>query len=401
MTAKSLTTTLGAICELRRGASPRPIADPRWFSASGPGWVRISDLGRNGKYLRWTEQYLSNDGAARSVRVARGDVIMSIAATIGRSAIVEMDACIHDGFVVFSRPLPVVRPEFLYYLLELLGPRFGSVGQHGSQANINTGIIENWPVCLPALAAQERMLGVLRSADYLLERGNELVQATRRFKRALLQQLLTGKRRFREFSRSKLRLAALGDVSHNASQRNNGRLGVERVMGVLKHEGLVPMRERSIGGDLTRYKVVAPGAFAYNPMRINIGSIAYSWHEREVLVSPDYEVFECDPKRLDARYLDHVRRSEPWRAFMKRAGSGSVRLRIYFEDLAQFVLPLPSIEEQRRIAVLLDELDHELTLLTRQLAALRKLKRGLMQKLLTGELEVPVDHKKGKREVLA
>jgi type I restriction enzyme S subunit len=180
--------------------------------------------------------------------------------------------------------------------------------------------------------------------------------------------------------------AALTDVAREISVRNGGRLGVDRVMGVLKYEGLVPMRERTIAKDLARYKVVPPRAFAYNPMRLNIGSIAYSWHDQDVLVSPDYEVFEARADCLHARFLDQVRRSAAWANFVQRAGNGSVRVRIYFQDLAQFVFQLPPLDEQQRIAAVLDAIDREIAVLERQLAAYRRLKRGLMQKLLTGEI---------------
>jgi type I restriction enzyme, S subunit len=105
-----------------------------------------------------------------------------------------------------------------------------------------------------------------------------------------------------------------------------------------------------------------------------------------VLVSPDYEVFETRQDRLDPRYLDHLRRSEPWASFVKRAGNGSVRVRIYYQDMGQFVFPLPPLDEQRRIATLLDKADDEIALLERQLGASRQLKRGIMQKLLTGDI---------------
>src|SRR5208337_5618771 len=91
------------ICDfakVRRGASPRPIDDPKWFGGE-TGCVRIVDVTRSGRYLRSTEQYLSPIGVSRSVRVDKGDLIMSICATIGRPVIIDMPACIHDGFVQF------------------------------------------------------------------------------------------------------------------------------------------------------------------------------------------------------------------------------------------------------------------------------------------------------------
>jgi type I restriction enzyme S subunit len=71
-------------------------------------------------------------------------------------------------------------------------------------------------------------------------------------------------------------------------------------------------------------------------------------------------------------------------------GNGSVRIRIYYDDLARLHLKLPSLPEQRRIAAVLNAADREITLLQRQLSLLREQKKGLMQKLLTGEVRVRV-----------
>ena len=87
-------------CDIRRGASPRPINDPRYFGGK-VGWVRISDVTASRRFLRKTKQYLSPLGEANSVRVYPGDIVMSICGSVGCPIIVDMDACVHDGFVHF------------------------------------------------------------------------------------------------------------------------------------------------------------------------------------------------------------------------------------------------------------------------------------------------------------
>ncbi|MBI5347169.1 MAG: restriction endonuclease subunit S, partial [Candidatus Aenigmarchaeota archaeon] len=91
---------IGDIAQVGRGASPRPIQDPKWFADSGIGWIRIEDVTSSRKYIEKTKQYLSEEGVSKSVFVDRGDLIMSICGTIGRPMILNMQACIHDGFVV-------------------------------------------------------------------------------------------------------------------------------------------------------------------------------------------------------------------------------------------------------------------------------------------------------------
>ncbi|HVC98526.1 MAG TPA: restriction endonuclease subunit S [Pirellulales bacterium] len=155
------------------------------------------------------------------------------------------------------------------------------------------------------------------------------------------------------------------------------------------------MRERTIAADVERYQIVRKDWFAYIPMRINIGSIArHTGADDVVLVSPDYVVFECKEDEcgtpmISPDYLDHLRRSHIWERFVA-AGNGSVRIRIYFSDLGHLKFMLPPFREQRAIADLLNTADREIDLLRKQLAALKEQKKGLMQKLLTGQVRVKV-----------
>jgi type I restriction enzyme S subunit len=150
------------------------------------------------------------------------------------------------------------------------------------------------------------------------------------------------------------------------------------------------MDEGVIGESIERYKTVSRFDFAYNPMRINVGSIAMWNGDEDVLVSPDYVVFQCGPK-LDAEFLEHFRKTHYWSHFVTRAGGGSVRVRIYFKDLAAMKLNLPPLEEQKAITSVLNTQNKELKLLEAKRDYLRELKKGLMQQLLTGKVRVNVE----------
>jgi type I restriction enzyme S subunit len=108
------------------------------------------------------------------------------------------------------------------------------------------------------------------------------------------------------------------------------------------------------------------------------------------MVSGDYVVFRANESRLLSDYLNHLRRSTAWADFVGASGNGSVRVRIWFDDLGRFKFLLPSLAEQRAIAHILDAADTELRLLRSQRAALDQQKRGLMQRLLTGKVRVNV-----------
>jgi type I restriction enzyme S subunit len=162
------------------------------------------------------------------------------------------------------------------------------------------------------------------------------------------------------------------------------------VMGVSKVEGIVPMEERIIAADRSRYKLVSKNWFAYNPMRLNIGSIARWQGERDILVSPDYVVFRCIDDQdhgIAPDFLDHFRKSDHWQDFVNESGIGSVRVRIYYKDIAQLELHFPKLAEQQKIADCLSSLDELIAAQARKVDALKTHKKGLMQQLFPREGE--------------
>ncbi len=196
--------------------------------------------------------------------------------------------------------------------------------------------------------------------------------------------------RFPEFIGQKLREVPLSDVTTESTMRNGDAPPVGAVMGVSKVAGIVPMEERIVASDISRYKVVKKDWFAYNPMRLNIGSIARWRGDADILVSPDYVVFQCHDKPdagIIPSYLDHFRQSGAWDAFVGEGGDGGVRVRIYYKDLARFELALPKRAEQQKIADCLSSLDELIAAQGRKVEALKTYKRGLMQQLFPREGE--------------
>ncbi len=190
------TRKLSEFCTVRRGASPRPIDSPKWFAESGRAWVRISDVTKSkDETLEHTDQYLSAEGAANSVAVDPGDLIMSICATIGVPKFLGIPACIHDGFVVFREVSPRLALPFLFYVLEAATERLANSGQPGTQRNLNTSIVGEMLVPEIEVAEQLAIAESLKRADNILRRISDKLKILKAEKSALMQQLLSGKRR--------------------------------------------------------------------------------------------------------------------------------------------------------------------------------------------------------------
>lgn len=292
---------------------------------------------------------------------------------------------ITDNALYVREWIASAEPEFFFYLLKWLD--LTRLRNKGGQPLISQKPIYGVQVNVPPLAEQKAIAEVLSAWDRAIEQTTALIAAKERLKQGLMQQL------FGDAAHSERQLEStvchLGDVVAEMTRRNCNGLGTVAVYSVTKANGMIPMNVDTIGNDIKRYKLVRPKAFAYNPMRINIGSIARWEGDNEVLVSPDYVVFECGPE-LDPDYLNHFRRGHVWDSYVKRSGDGSVRVRIYFDHLARMLIRLPGIQEQRRIAKVMNAATSELDLLEKKLELLKKQKRGLMQKLLTGQVRVPI-----------
>lgn len=184
---------LSEVAKIRRGASPRPIQDPKWFAEKGRGWVRIRDVTASNTYLMETTQYLSNLAVEKSVKVDPGDLIMSICATIGVPRIVGIPACIHDGFVVLREFEKYIDKFFLYHYINLISAKISDSGQPGTQKNINTTIVGNIEVPKFSIPEQEKIAAVLSAADEEISTLEKQLAAYKQQKLGLMQQLLTGR----------------------------------------------------------------------------------------------------------------------------------------------------------------------------------------------------------------
>lgn len=188
-------TKLETVSDIRRGASPRPIQNPKWFSEKGRGWIRISDVTSSNTYLNTTTQYLSDEGANKSVKVDKGDLIMSICATIGVPVIVNIPACIHDGFVLFKNYEKKLATFFLFYFLQYITEKLDGEGQPGTQKNLNTSIVGNIQIAIPSLKEQTAIAQILQTADKEIQLLKTKTDKLKEQKKGLMQVLLTGKKR--------------------------------------------------------------------------------------------------------------------------------------------------------------------------------------------------------------
>ena len=180
---------------VRRGASPRPIDDPRYFDEDGEyGWVRIGDVTASDGFLTETTDRLSELGASLSVKLNPGDLFVSIAATVGKPCITRIKACIHDGFVYF--PHLSINARWLYRVFEG-GQCYVGLGKLGTQLNLNTDTIGSIYVAVPNIGEITRILDYLDTEtariDALITEAEETITLMQERRSALISACVTGK----------------------------------------------------------------------------------------------------------------------------------------------------------------------------------------------------------------
>ena len=160
------------------------------------------------------------------------------------------------------------------------------------------------------------------------------------------------------------------EITFLSGEKNRENLPLESYS-ITNESGFVPQDEKFENGGTMReadkrmYYIVSPNSFAYNPARINVGSIGYQNTGKNVIVSSLYEIFKTSDD-VDDRLLWHWFKSPDFQKLIWQLQEGGVRLYFYYDKLCMGEVSLPSLEEQRKIGKFFDTLDNLITLHQRQ-----------------------------------
>ena len=189
----------------------------------------------------------------------------------------------------------------------------------------------------------------------------------------------------------------LGQYLKEIKERN-GSHGRLPVLSVTNTQGFVLSEEyferKVYSKNLDNYKIVRKGQFAYNPSRLNVGSLARLKNYDAGLLSPMYVIFET-LSDIDADFLSHWLKTGWVKNLIKVSTQGTVRDSVNYSALAAFPIALPSLPEQRKIAAILSSVDDAIEKTKTVIEQTKVVKKGLMQELLTRG--IPGRHKKFKK----
>lgn len=296
-------------------------------------------------------------------------------------------------------------PKFVKIFLESLD--LAKFDAATSVPTLNRNNIHKLRVSFPSLAEQYKIANILSVWDEAISNTERLITTLQDRKIGLMQSLLFGHVRFARFQKSKSKqetkygeipieweYISIESIAHQISTKNEKGDDLP-VLSCTKYDGLVDsltyFGRQIFSEDTSTYRVVKRGQFAYATNHIEEGSIGYQNLYDRALISPMYTVFETN-ERIDDGFLYKLLKTELYRHVFETNTSASIDRRgsLRWNMFSQIKIPLPSLKEQKAIAEVIDTCQLEINLTKKKLEALQQQKKGLMQKLLTGQTRVKV-----------
>ena len=391
--------TLGEICEIERGGSPRPIQNFITTDPSGINWIKIGDATASGKYIYKTEEKIKPEGVKRSRMVYEGDFILSNSMSFGRPYIMKTTGCIHDGWLVLHQPK--VDPDYLYHVLgsDLVFSQFDRLAAGSTVRNLNIGLAKSVEIPYPPLPEQQRIVGILDEAFDGIATAKANAEKNLQNARALfeshLQSVFT--QRGEGWVEHKKPLAELCefivDCEHKTAPTQETGIPSIRTpnigKGKLLLDGVYRVSEETyqewtrraepLPGDLILAREAPAGNVAVIPemLKVCLG-------QRTVLIRPRRKVFEPEflalmllQPQMQKKLLAHSR--------------GATVQHVNMKDIrALDVGAIPPLFVQREIVSVVSKASQETqrleSLYQRKLAALDALKKSLLHQAFSGQL---------------
>ena len=345
--------------------------------------------------------YIDNDFAEsnKSKRVKSGDVVaVRTGSNIGEACVVPKD---FDGALTFTTLIARPNPKLLdsYFLSTHMNSEIGisevnRLCAGGGKPNLNSGELKHYRILTPSLLEQKKITQILSNWDQAISATEKLLENSQQQKKALMQQLLTGKKR----------LLDENGVSFSDTWKTYklGQLFKERVeigrddlplLSITADDGVVYQEETSrkntSNEDKSKYRRICVNDIGYNTMRMWQGRSSLS--DKDGIVSPAYTII-IPSEKIVPRFAAYLFKLPKLIHVFYRHSQGLVSdtWNLKFSHFKEISWSFPCFEEQQKIAAVLFTADQEIETLQKKLDCLKQEKKALMQQLLTGKKRVKV-----------
>ncbi len=362
------------------------------YYGTGVSILRITDFNNNGHLVTDDLQRVElSDAEVSNYKLQSKDIVINRVNSlthIGKSILwmnTKNEMTVYESNMMRIKPKEsVVLPEYLIKILHSYSARnhYKRVAKRAiGQSSINQQDVKSLLFFLPPLSEQQKIAKILSTWDKAISTTERLIDNSTQQKKALMQQLLTGKKRLLDDERKRFE-----------SKWEEGKLAD---FAKIKKGKALSSKDLKKGS----YPVIAGGKSSpYNHSDFtheNIITVSASGAYAGYIAYFDYKIWASDCSVVEPRGDNNIKYLYYWLSNQQRKiynlQSGGAQPHIYPRDLDSLKISIPNLKEQQKIATVLTNADKEIELLEQQLADLQQEKKALMQVLLTGKKRVVVD----------
>lgn len=390
---------LGDVCtRVCSGGTPKST-NLSYYGGEIP-WLNTKEIDFNRIYS--TEKTITDSGLNNSSAkwiVPNTITVAMYGATAGKSCIVKVPMTTNQACCNLAINDKVADYEFVYYSLKNDYTTLASLANGGAQQNLNAQIIKDYVLKMPSLADQHRIASILSSLDRKIELNNKINADLEEMAQAIFKNWFVDFEPFKDgkFVDSELgmipegwKVGTLGDITKNKSAKVKERNDVKVLSPVTTGELVLSeeyFTKQVFSSSIAKYKIVNKGDFAYNPARVNIGSLGRNEFDFDGCVSPVYVVFSV----LDGyeNYFDLFRKTDFFKDSVASLAIGGVRQSLSYDDLSSIEVIIPSGNAVEEFNNLYNQMKKTIKANKLENSRLSLLRDTLLPRLMSGELEVP------------
>ena len=390
---------LGDVCtRVCSGGTPKST-NLSYYGGEIP-WLNTKEIDFNRIYS--TEKTITDSGLNNSSAkwiVPNTITVAMYGATAGKSCIVKVPMTTNQACCNLAINDEVADYEFVYYSLKNDYTTLASLANGGAQQNLNAQIIKDYVLKMPSLADQHRIASILSSLDRKIELNNKINADLEEMAQAIFKNWFVDFEPFKDgkFVDSELgmipegwKVGRLGDITKNKSAKVKERNDVKVLSPVTTGELVLSeeyFTKQVFSSSIAKYKIVNKGDFAYNPARVNIGSLGRNEFDFDGCVSPVYVVFSV----LDGyeNYFDLFRKTDFFKDSVASLAIGGVRQSLSYDDLSSIEVIIPSENAVEEFNNLYNQMKKTIKANKLENSRLSLLRDTLLPRLMSGELEVP------------
>jgi type I restriction enzyme S subunit len=398
--------------DIVRGGSPRPIEKYMSDTEEGYNWIKIGDTTKGCRYITSVKEKIIAAGLTKTRRVSQGDLLLTNSMSFGEAYILQVNGCIHDGWLAFSNLRNIDKNYLYYYLIsDSSKVQFEKSSDGGVVQNLNIDKVKHTYICIPQIDEQKKIADFLdkkcAEIDILTSDIQKQIDTLEQYKKSVITEAVTkGLNPDAEMKDSGVdwigdipsdwETIKIGRLFSIRNERNTKPMDEVQLLSLYTGIGVFPHGEQEERGNkavtVEGYKIVHKNDIVVNIILAWMGAIGIS--EYDGVTSPAYDIYVPDTRRVIPHFYHYVFRTKGIAGECYKYGRGIMlmRWRTYAQEFKQISVPFPSIETQQEIADYLDkkcsEIDTIISDKKKQLEVITEYKKSLIYEYVTGKKEV-------------